>query len=151
MRARFVTGLAPLLATAGMAAGVFAADAYSPPTAKAFLESIATYPFVAGAARREKIRAGVPMLKNCMPSTEVRRLIGDPDFGYIGFRSGANTRTRAKEIWNYVLVKKARIDTEPNSRVVVWFDANSNVEAVTVHGAPDIEPVVSRRPQVCTA
>ena len=147
MRARFVTGLALLLAVAGAQA----ADTYTPPTSDAFLKSIRAYPFVVAPARREKIRAGVPKLLRCMPSTEVRKLIGDPDFGYIGYKSGPGGRVPARFIWNYVLEKKARVETEPGSRVVVWYDTNWNIEAVTVHGAPDIEANVSRRPQVCTA
>ena len=150
MRARVATGLILLLAVAGMMADVQAADIYGPPSIDAFLESIRTYPFVAGAARREKVRGGVPQLTRCMPSTEVRKLIGDPDFGYVGYKSGTNGRVPAKLIWNYVLEKKALTETEPGSRVVVWFDTNAKIEAVTVHGAPDIEAMVSRRPQNCT-
>jgi hypothetical protein len=150
MRARDATGLILLLAVAGMMVGVQAADAYVPPSSDAFVASIRAYPFVAGAARREKIRVGVPQLTRCMASTEVRKLIGDPDFGYIGYKSGSDGRVPAKLIWNYVLEKKALKETEPGSRVVVWFDTNSKIEAVTVHGAPDIEAMVSRRPQSCT-
>jgi hypothetical protein len=147
MRARFVTGLVLWLA----AASLQAADTYTPPTSDAFLKSIRAYPFVVAPARREKIRAGVPKLLRCMPSTAVRKLIGDPDFGYVGYKSGPGGRVPARFIWNYVLEKKARVETEPGSRVVVWYDTNWNIEAVTVHGAPDIEANVSRRPQVCTA
>jgi hypothetical protein len=150
MRARGATGLILLLAVAGMLAGVQAADTYVPPTSDAFVAGIRAYPFVAGAARREKIRVGVPQLKRCMASAEVRKLIGDPDFGYTGYKSGTSGRVPAKLIWNYVLEKKALKETEPASRVVVWFDTNSKIEAVTVHGAPDIEAMVSRRPQSCT-
>jgi hypothetical protein len=150
MRARGATGVILLLAVAGMVAGAQAADTYTPPSIDAFLGSIRAYPFAAGAARREKIRLGVPQLTRCMASAEVRKLIGDPDFGYVGYKSGTNGRVPAKLIWNYVLEKKARAETEPGSRVVVWFDTNSKIEAVTVHGAPDIEATVSRRPQTCT-
>jgi hypothetical protein len=85
-----------------------------------------------------------------MPSTEVRKLIGDPDFGYVGYKSGTNGRVPAKLIWNYILEKKALAETEPGSRVVVWFDTNEKIEAVTVHGAADIEATVSRVGQACT-
>ena len=150
MRAGFATGLILLLAFAGMIAGARAADIYVPPSSDAFLKSIHAYPFAAGTARREKIRVGVPKLTRCMASTEVRKLIGDPDFGYVGYISGANGRVPAKLIWSYVLEKKALAETEPGSRVVVWFDTNEKIEAVTVHGAPDIEAMVSRVGQTCT-
>jgi hypothetical protein len=149
MRARVATGLILLLAVAGMMADVQAADNYVPPSSDAFLKSIRAYPFAAGAARREKIRVGVPQLTRCMPSAEVRKLIGDPDFGYVGYKSGTNGRVPAKLIWHFVLEKKALTETEPESRVVVWFDTNSKIAAVTVYGAPDIEAMVSRRPQTC--
>ena len=150
MRARVATGLILLLAVAGMMAGVQAADIYVPPTSDAFLESVRAYPFTAGAARREKIRVGVPQLTRCMPSTEVRRLIGNPDFGYVGYKSGTDGRVPVKLIWSYVLEKKALAVTEPGSRVDVWFDTNEKIEGVTVYGTPDIEATVSRRAQTCT-
>ena len=150
MRARVATGLILLLAVVGMTAAVQAADIYVPPSSDAFLKSVRAYPFAAGAARREKIRVGAPRLKRCMSSTEVRKLIGDPDFGYVGYKSGANGRVPAKLVWNYILEKKALAETEPGSRVVVWFDTKQKVEGVTVYGAPDIEAMVSRRGETCT-
>ena len=150
MRARVATGLILLLAVVGMAAAVQAADIYVPPSSDAFLKSVRAYPFAAGTARREKIRVGVPKLTRCMSSTEVRKLIGDPDFGYVGYKSGANGRVPAKLVWNYILEKKALAETEPGSRVVVWFDTKQKVEGVAVYGAPDIEAVVSRRGETCT-
>ncbi|HEX6397716.1 MAG TPA: hypothetical protein VFZ95_09845, partial [Steroidobacteraceae bacterium] len=75
-----------LLVTAGTTA-VHSAEGYTAPTTEAFLEGVGGYPFVAGAARREKIRAGVPKLKRCMASPEVRKLIGDPDFGYVAYKT----------------------------------------------------------------
>ena len=150
MRARVATGLILLLAVVGMAAAVQAADIYVPPSSDAFLKSVRAYPFAAGAARREKIRVGAPRLKRCMSSSEVRKLIGDPDFGYVGYKSGANGRVPAKLVWNYILEKKALAETEPGSRVVVWFDTKQKVEGVAVYGAPDIEAMVSRRGETCT-
>ena len=150
MRARVATGLILLLAVVGMTAGVQAADIYVPPSSTAFVKSVRAYPFAAGAARREKIRVGVPQLTRCMPSTEVRKLIGDPDFGYVGYKSGTNGRVPAKLVWNYILEKKALAETEPGSRVVVWFDTKEKVEGVAVYGAPDIEAVVSRHGETCT-
>ena len=150
MRARVATGLILLLAVVGMAAAVQAADIYVPPSSDAFLKSVRAYPFAAGAARREKIRVGAPRLKRCMSSTEVRKLIGDPDFGYVGYKSGTNGRVPAKLVWNYILEKKALAETEPGSRVVVWFDTKEKVEGVAVYGAPDIEAMVSRRGETCT-
>ena len=150
MRTRVATGLALLLAAAGMMAGAQAADGYTPPTTEDFVKGIRSYPFVAGAARREKLRVGVPKLTKCMPSTEVRKLIGDPDFGYVGYKSGPNGRVPVKVLWTYVLEKKALLETEPASRVVIWFDTDAKIQGVTVSGAPDIEAMVSRRAQDCT-
>jgi hypothetical protein len=150
MRTRVATGLILLLAAAGMMAGARAADGYTPPTTEAFVKGVRSYPFVASAARREKLRVGVPQLAKCMPSTEVRSLIGDPDFGYVGYKSGPNGRVPAKVLWTYVLEKKAALETEAASRVVIWFDTGSRLQGVTVHGAPDVEAMVSRREQTCT-
>jgi hypothetical protein len=149
MRTRVATGVVLLLAAAGMRVGAQAADSYTPPTTEAFVKGIRAYPFVANAARREKLRVGVPKLAKCMPSTEVRKLIGDPDFGYVGYKSGPNGRVPVKELWTYVLEKKAALETEAASRVVIWFDTDEKIQGVTVHGAPDIEAMVSRRAQAC--
>ena len=91
MQARVVARVVLLLAAAGMVTGVPASDAYAPPTSDAFLKSIRSYPFVDVAARREKIRTGVPQLTRCMPSTGVRRLIGDPDL--VWFDGNGNLQT----------------------------------------------------------
>ena len=56
MRGRVATGLILLLATVGGLAGPQARENYTPPTTDAFLKSIRGYPFVANAARRERIR-----------------------------------------------------------------------------------------------
>ena len=81
-----------------------------------------------------------------MPAAEVRKLIGDPDFGYATYKGGDTAMN-----WNYVLEKKALKEVEPGSRVVTWFDANGKLQGVTVHGAPDIEHNISRRVQTCSA
>jgi hypothetical protein len=149
MQARVVARVVLLMSAAGMMSGVMASDAYAPPTSDAFLKGIRSYPFVAVAARREKIRTGVPQLTRCMPSTGVRSLIGDPDFGYVAYKSGTNGNVPSKRIWNYVLEKQARFETVPSTQVVVRFDGNGKLQTVTVHGAPDIEASISRRKEEC--
>ena len=149
MRARVAAGLIMLLATAGMTVVVHASDSYTPPTSDAFVKSIRSYPFRAGADRRTKIRVGVPQLKRCMASAEVRKLLADPDFGYVAWKSGAQGKVPAKLIWHYILEKKAATETEPASSVVVWFDPNGKLETVAVHGAADIEANVSRAGPKC--
>jgi len=134
---------------AGMVAGVFAADPYAPPTPDAFVRGIHSYPFIAPAARREKIRTGVPQLVRCMPSTQVRNLLGDPDFGYIGYRDGTNGKVPAMKLWNYILEKAAATEEIPGTRVVAWFSNDGKLQAVTVHGARDIESNVSRVSREC--
>jgi len=148
MRARVVAGLA-LAFSLAIPAGARAADDYTPPSTEAFLRSIRSYPHVAAAARRETIRKGVPQLARCMPATQVRKLIGDPDFGYVAYREGTSGKVPSKQLWNYILEKKAATETEPGSRVVIWLDTGGKLQAVTIHGAPDIEHTISRRSQQC--
>jgi hypothetical protein len=127
------------------AAAAFAASSYSPPTPDGFLESIRSYPFAASPQRRDKLRSGVPRLTRCMPAEEVRKLIGDPDYGYPTGKGGPGAMN-----WTYVLEKKALKEVDPSARVVVWLDPAGKIQGVTVYGAPDIEATVSRRPQQCT-
>lgn len=148
MAARVLARLVLIAMAAGMTAAA-AENPYTPPTSDAFLKSIRGYPFVARADRREKVRVGVPKITRCMPAAEVRRLIGDPDFGVTGFKNGAQGKVPAMKLWHYVLEKKAATETEPGSRITVWLDMNEKTTGVTVHGAPDIESNVSRRPQAC--
>jgi hypothetical protein len=149
MRARITTHVVLVLTVLQLSAGVSATDNYSPPSTDAFLEGIRSYPLVASAARREKIRVGVPQLTRCMSSTEVRKLIGDPDFGYVAYKAGTNGNVPSKRIWSYVLEKQARVETVPSTQVVVWFDVNLKLQTVAVHGAPDIEAFISRRNEAC--
>jgi hypothetical protein len=149
MQARHTAPLVLLSAVVGLVAGAVAAEPYTPPTTDAFKKSIRSYPYVATAARREKIRAGVPTLKRCMASAEVRRILGDPDFGYVAYRAGGDGQVPSKRIWHYILEKKAVLETEPSSSVVAWFDGGSKLQTVAVHGAPDIEASISRRNDPC--
>ena len=149
MRARIATGVILFLGAAGMVAGARAAEGYTPPGKDAFLKSIHDYPFVADAGRRARVRAAVPQLARCMPSTQVRKLLGDPDFGYVAYQAGTDGKVPQMRIWHYVLEKKAATEEVPGSRVVVWFDNSGKLNAVTVHGAPDIEATVSRRAGRC--
>ena len=130
-------------------AGASAADGYSPPTSRQFVMSIRSYPFVASAARREKIRAGVAQLTRCTPEAAVRDLIGDPDFGYTAYQAGTNGTVPTSKIWHYILEKKAATEVEPSSSVVIWFDKGGKLKTVAVHRARDIESTVSRRGQEC--
>jgi len=148
MQARVAARLV-LWSVAGLWAAAMAAESWTPPTSDAFLEGIRSYPYAVTAARREQIRAGVPALKRCMPSTEVRKLLGDPDFGYVAYQAGTDGKVPQMRIWHYVLEKKAATEEVPGSRVVVWFDNSGKLNAVTVHGAPDIEATVSRRAGRC--
>jgi hypothetical protein len=150
MRACVTTGLILLLATVGRLANVEAAEDYTPPTTDSFLKSVRGYPFVADAARRERLRLGVPKLTRCMASPDVRKLVGDPDFGFVAYKAGTEGKVPAMVIWNYILEKKAASETEPSSRVVVWFDTQAKLQAITVHGAPDIEATVGRTSRSCT-
>ena len=133
-----------------MVTGVMAADSYSPPTSHEFVKGVRSYPFVASAVRREKIRAGVAQLTRCAPEQAVRDLIGNPDFGYISYRAGTNGTVPTSKVWHYILEKKAATEVEPSSSVVIWFDKGGKLKTVAVHGARDIESTVSRRAQECT-
>jgi outer membrane protein assembly factor BamE (lipoprotein component of BamABCDE complex) len=145
MQARVAPRLILLLSALCATAGLAAADGYVPPTSAAFLNSVKRYPYVAPVARREKIRAGVPQMTRCMPSSEVRKLLGDPDFGYLAYKGDVVSQ----RIWHYILEKQARVETVPSSSVVVWFYSNGKVQTVAVHGATDIEASISRRNQEC--
>ena len=149
MQARVAARLV-LWSVAGLWAAAMAAESWTPPTSDAFLEGIRSYPYAVTAARREQIRAGVPALKRCMPSTEVRKLLGDPSFGYLAYKAGTNGQVPSKRIWTWVLAKKAPTETELSSQVVVWFDYGEKLQMVTVQGANDIEASISRRNEACS-
>jgi hypothetical protein len=145
MKARIASCLVLLLSAFGTSAGLHAVEEYVPRTPDAFVDGIKKYPFIAAAARREKIKVGVPQMTRCMPASEVRKLIGDPDFGIVAYKGGVPS----KHLWHYILEKPAKVETVPSTSVVVWFDGNLKVQTVAVHGAPDIEASISRRNQEC--
>jgi hypothetical protein len=148
MRARLATRL-----TLGLSivvfAGAFAADAYSPPTTEAFLRGIKRYPYVAAAPRRDRIRAGVPRLTRCMPAADVRKLLGNPDFGFLAYKKSSSGTVADRVLWNYVLEKPTANETVPSSNVMIWFDNDFKLQAVTVHATPGLETNISRRTQAC--
>jgi hypothetical protein len=147
MSTRIASRLLLSLSAFGLMSGVVAAEDYRPPTTDEFLKGIKGYPLVASAERRERLRTGVPKLARCAPSAEVRRLLGNPDYGYAAYKAGAVSRI----MWTYVLEKKALKEVEPTARVVVWFESDGKLQAITVQGAPEIESNISRRQQTCPA
>ena len=60
----------------------------------------------------------VPRLTRCMTSAEVRKLIADPDYGYVAYKSGTHGKVPAMRIWHYVLEKKT--DTEGGTQLAAW-------------------------------
>jgi len=149
MQARVAARLV-LCSVAGLVASVMAAESWTPPTSDAFVKSIRSFPYAVPTARREQIRNGVPSLKKCMPSADVRKLLGDPSFGYVAYKAGTNGQVPSKRIWTWVLEKKGPTESELSSQVVVWFDNGEKLQMVTVQGANDIEASISRRNEACT-
>jgi hypothetical protein len=149
MKTRVAT-LAPWL-SAGVIAVSLAADPYTPRTPDAFLRSIKSYPYSAPDARRDRIRAGVPKLVRCMPWAEVRKLMGDPDFGITAYRGGTGKTVPTRRLFTYILEKPAATEAVQGARVVLWVGNDFKLEAITIHGAPGIESQISRRNQACPA
>jgi hypothetical protein len=147
MQAR-VAILVALWLSAAMIANA-AADPYTPPTPDAFLRAIKSYPYAAATARRDRIRAGVPRLVRCMGWTEVRKLMGDPDFGIVAFRGGTGNTVPTRRLWTYILEKPAATEAVQGSRVVLWLGNDFKLQAITIHGAPGLETNISRRNQAC--
>lgn len=137
--------------SAGVIAAALAADPYTPPTPDAFLRGIKSYPYAAPAARRDRIRAGVPKLARCMAWAEVRKLMGDPDFGITAYRGGTGNTVPTRRLFTYILEKPAATEAVQGSRVVLWLGNDFKLQAITIHGAPGLETNISRRNQACPA
>ena len=109
-----------LFGAAGFAALAGESPKYTPPTHEVFNRT-ATYPYVAPAERAAKIVAGTPALKRCLPATEIRSLLGPPDFGHVSTLDTANGPVPYVQVWHYLLSQPDPGDRLTGARVVVWL------------------------------
>src|ERR1044071_2701512 len=101
------------------------------PTEAAFRRGLAAAPYVADAARRDAIMAGAKQMRVCSRRTEVRRLMGEPDFAVRTHDSNGN-HTAAQ--WTYL------ISEVPTAMKAVHVSLNKagDVFSILPVGLPDI-------------
>ncbi len=90
------------------------------PTQRQFLEGLRSRPYVADAARAEAIISGARQLHICSRKSEVRQLMGEPDFGARTFDSNGE---RKAAMWTYALRESAK--TAGTFEQAVDIDVNS--------------------------
>ena len=117
-----------------LAATVQAADSYQPPTESVFRQTVRRFPYVADGSLQTRLRTGVPQLRHCMDDTQIRALLGPPDFGYVAFREGTHGTVPEVLVWHYVLSQQAATQAETDSQVVTWFNTDRRLVAVSVYG-----------------
>jgi hypothetical protein len=101
------------------------------PTERAFRRGPASQPYVADAARAESIISGVQQVKICTRRTEVRQLMGEPDFGELTYDSNGN---HSAAEWTYL------ISEQPGAKraVKVTLNKAGHVISIVPLGLPEV-------------
>ena len=98
------------------------------PTEREFHEKLAGRPYFADAARSETVLSGARQIDICSRTSDVRRLMGEPDFGVVTYDSNGN-HDAAK--WTYVLEEKPAAGG-PRHAVDVTVNASRDVISIFV-------------------
>jgi hypothetical protein len=91
------------------------------------------HPFVADPARAEAILSGARQISICSRTAEVRRLMGDPDFGVVTDDSNGN-HTAAR--WTYLLDEKPAAGG-PRYAVDVTVNASRDVISIFAYSGSE--------------
>src|SRR5215831_15704818 len=98
-----------------------------------FRREVASHPYVADAQRAHSIIAGAGQVKICSRTSEVRRLMGEPDFGVQTYdSSGVHTAVR----WTYLLSEESAAGAR--RAVEVGLNAGGYVFSITPQGVSGI-------------
>ena len=96
-----------------------------------FRKALPSQPYIADTARSETILSGAKQIRICSRRADVRRLMGEPDFGVLTHDSSGN-HTAAR--WTYL------ISEEPRAKRAVEVSLNKagDVFSIIPLGLPDI-------------
>jgi len=122
---------------------------YTPPTHEAFNRT-ATYPYVASEERAAKIRAGTPALRRCMPETEIRELLGAPDFGHVSSLDTETGPVPYVQVWHYLLALTDSGFKHEGARVVVWLHLDGKLRAVSVYNMAGLSDIPGLHNEKCS-
>jgi hypothetical protein len=101
------------------------------PTEREFLEGLGSRPYVADAARTEAIISGARRLHICSRKSEVRQLMGEPDFGARTFDSNGE---RKAAMWTYAVRESATTAGTFEQAVAINVNSAGRVIGISPRG-----------------
>ena len=105
------------------------------PSEREFRRKLKTQPsYVADPARAEAILSGVRQIEICSRTSDVRRLMGEPDFGVVTYDSNGNHNAAR---WTYVLEEKPARGG-PRHAVDVTVNAARDVISISIFTASEV-------------
>lgn len=114
-------------------------DAY--PSAKAFLNGIKHYPYVASTERAARLMNGAKELYRCMTKDEVASELGSPDFSELDFGpKGPNAHWLGSN-WMFYISIQSDMSNSKNPSIQVFFyttDRAQWIVPVGIQGAGEI-------------
>jgi hypothetical protein len=117
------------------------------PSEKEFRRGVAATPYVAATARAETILSGVRQIGICSRTSDVRRLLGEPDFGVVTYDSNGNHNAVK---WTYLLREmpgpgghRQAVDVTMNAAryvISIYNAGESDIRFTGVNDGPGCEP-----------
>jgi hypothetical protein len=98
------------------------------PSEREFRQAQAGKPYIADPARAEAILSGARNIKICSRASDVRRLMGEPDFGAVTYDSNGNHNAA---LWTY-LIDEMPASGGPRHAVEVTVNAARDVIDISV-------------------
>ncbi|MEO8019085.1 MAG: hypothetical protein ABI769_14830 [Pseudomonadota bacterium] len=123
---------------------------YQPPSREDF-DHAKHFPYVASQSRVASIRKGVAALRRCVPESEVRGLLGTPDFGMTLYMESKNPGPKQPwvTLWYYYLAKPASQDGATDAYVLIMLSGKQRLSAVSMHEVPDLAGIDNSKAKAC--
>jgi hypothetical protein len=141
-----------LILAQGFAPPALAADStarFGAHTRDEFRADLAVHPYEPAGARTSKIIAGAQKLARCMTYADVRRLMGEPNFGNSTHRSGEASDKSAGVAWTYILSPVRKTVDPYDKMITIWLDEHGRVTSVHPLGVDAVLPLRAHNKQEC--
>jgi hypothetical protein len=120
------------------------------PDARGFFENIKNYPYVAPTERSTRIALGSEKLRVCMTKSEVRSLLGAPDYSEVNYGPKGPMPRWLGYAWTYYQSIKADVANTHDPHIEIFFDKAGHVIWAAPQAMQGVREIGSPR-FVCTS
>lgn len=103
------------------------------PTVQEFEKKIGAYPYRATSERSQQIRGGMIKVTHCMTKSEIRALLGEPDYAQDLWPKDPNGKWIGTA-WTYWIAKRGSGVNEMDPSVEVFFDTHGRAHWIAPRG-----------------